>query len=226
MRRLIAVAMWMLVAAAGFAQLHGTPPSVTSLRPGADYSNAPLPSVTSIGHLGWNFQPSPLGVSPFAANGLHRRRFGRFRGSSLLTAIPIIVPYYTLVPGYPLLYPPFDPAAAYAAYSADQGTDPAVDPTVRRIMPAPDSAAMVDPAPASSNPPRKADNVGEQQSTVLVFQDGHRLEISNYAIVGRDLFNFSGPGPRRINLADLDLKATQQANDDRGIEFDLPAPTK
>jgi len=217
--------MWMLVAAAGFAQLHGTPPSVTSLKPGADFSNAPLPSVTSIGHLGWNFQPSPLGVSPFATNGFHRRRFGRFRGSTLLTAVPIVVPYYTPVPGYPLLYPSFDPAAAYAAYSADQAADPAADPRARRIMPVPDSTSAVDPAPAY-NLPRKPDNVGEQESTVLVFQDGHRLEIRNYAIVGRDLFNFSGPGPRRIDLADLDLKATQQANDDRGVEFQLPAPTK
>jgi hypothetical protein len=60
----------------------------------------------------------------------------------------------------------------------------------------------------------------------LVFQDGHRLEIRNYAIVGRDIYNYSASGPRKIALADLDLTATHRINDDHGVEFQVPVSAK
>jgi hypothetical protein len=59
--------------------------------------------------------------------------------------------------------------------------------------------------------------------TILVFRDGHRMELSDYAIVGKELINLSGKGPRRIPLADLDLPATTRVNEDRGVSFQLPS---
>jgi hypothetical protein len=61
-----------------------------------------------------------------------------------------------------------------------------------------------------------------QENTVLIFRDGHRLEVTGYAIAGQDVLNLSGNGPRRIALADLDLPATIRENDDRGIDFRIP----
>jgi hypothetical protein len=61
-----------------------------------------------------------------------------------------------------------------------------------------------------------------QPTTVLVFKDGHRSEVVNYAIVGDTLFDFAEDRARKILLADLDLAATREANDDRGVEFKLP----
>ncbi len=61
-----------------------------------------------------------------------------------------------------------------------------------------------------------------QPTTVLVFKDGHRSEVVNYAIVGDTLFNFDEERARKIRLADLDLAATREANDDRGVDFKLP----
>lgn len=58
--------------------------------------------------------------------------------------------------------------------------------------------------------------------TVLVFKDGRKLEVGNYAIVGSTLFDLTPGHPRRIALADLDLEATRQQNDDRGVTFELP----
>jgi len=58
--------------------------------------------------------------------------------------------------------------------------------------------------------------------TVLVFRDHHQQEIQNYAIVGQTLWNFASPRTQRIPLADLDLAATQKANDDRGVTFQVP----
>jgi hypothetical protein len=59
-------------------------------------------------------------------------------------------------------------------------------------------------------------------ATVLVFRDQHREEISNYAIVGQTLSSFSGQRTKKIPLADLDVVATQKANDDRGVTFRAP----
>lgn len=61
-----------------------------------------------------------------------------------------------------------------------------------------------------------------QPTTVLVFKDGHRAEVVNYAIVGDTLFDFSGDRAHKIPIADLDLAATQKANDAVGVEFKLP----
>jgi len=61
-----------------------------------------------------------------------------------------------------------------------------------------------------------------QPTTVLVFKDGHRLEVVNYAIVGDTLFDFSADRTHKILIADLDIQATQKANDASGVEFKLP----
>jgi len=62
----------------------------------------------------------------------------------------------------------------------------------------------------------------ERDPTLLVFKDGHELEIWNYAIVGATLFDLTPGHPRRVALADLDLEATRRQNDDRGVIFLLP----
>jgi hypothetical protein len=58
--------------------------------------------------------------------------------------------------------------------------------------------------------------------TMLIFKDGHQLEIENYAIVNQTLYDLTPGHHRKIALADLDLPATQKQNDDRGVIFDLP----
>lgn len=48
--------------------------------------------------------------------------------------------------------------------------------------------------------------------TLLVFRDGHRLEIQNYAIVGQSLWVLDEPRSTKILLSDLDIMATQNEN--------------
>jgi hypothetical protein len=57
--------------------------------------------------------------------------------------------------------------------------------------------------------------------TLLVFKDGHRLEVSNYAIMGTTVYVFAGDR-RKIPVAELDVDATVRANDERGTDFHLP----
>jgi hypothetical protein len=60
--------------------------------------------------------------------------------------------------------------------------------------------------------------------TVLIFRDKHQKEVTNYAIVGQTLWNFTPERKERIPLADLDIPATIKANDDRGVSFNVPRP--
>src|ERR1700722_8635368 len=87
-------------------------------------------------------------------------------------------------------------------------------PPVKDLSPPParqgDDAAAETPQP----PP---------QPTVLVFKDGRKLEVGNYAILGQTIFDLTPGHARKIALADLDLEATRQQNDDRGVTFQLPA---
>jgi hypothetical protein len=66
----------------------------------------------------------------------------------------------------------------------------------------------------------------EQIPMVIVFKDGHEQEIHNYAIVGDTLYDLGVSTAHKIKLADLDLKQTIQKNEQRGVEFNIPASRK
>ncbi len=59
--------------------------------------------------------------------------------------------------------------------------------------------------------------------TVLIYRDGHAEGVVNYAIVGNTIWVFNETRARKISLSDLDLPATKRDNEDRGIDFVLPA---
>ena len=202
------------------AQINGAPASVTSPGFGGRAINGTPPSVTSLGPRG--FAPNPAlpnsGVPFFSnvprhdRNHEHRRRsrdsFPAFGG---LYAVPVPVPYAqddssdaadddANYQGGPTIFDRRGPGAE------------AYIPPVQNALPAhATQSAASDPAPDPPQPP-----------TVLVFKDGHQLEVGNYAIVGQTLFDLTAGHPRRIPLADLDLDATQKLNDDRGVNFQLP----
>jgi hypothetical protein len=65
--------------------------------------------------------------------------------------------------------------------------------------------------------------VDPQPTTILVFRDGHQLEIGNYAVVGDTLYNMAGTNEtHKILLTDLDLDKTIKVNQARGYDFRLP----
>jgi len=59
-------------------------------------------------------------------------------------------------------------------------------------------------------------------TTILVFRDGRRSEIQNYAIVGQTLWMLTEQRARKMSMSDLDVEATRKLNADRGIEFRTP----
>ena len=174
------------------------------------------------------------------SSGHHRRHRDRDSfpvGVSEPAYVPVPVPY----------------AVPYAVSSDDAYAEDADDdspdsdyvraPDVRKSERSPDSSAkrrasrdlapMADasakPAPGESDEPAPAgaeDPVPAQPSTVLVFKDGHQSEVLNYAIVGDTLFDLGAGRARKIRLADLDLPATGKANDERGVDFQIPASAR
>jgi hypothetical protein len=74
----------------------------------------------------------------------------------------------------------------------------------------------------SAQPSRAAEE--KPPATLLVYRDGHQVEVQDYAILGKTLWVFSNQVTRRVPLADLDLAATQRANGERGVDFITPDP--
>jgi len=224
------------------AQVHGTPPSVTSFGFGGHNNQAPgVPaSVTSLGRFGWTGPPRlggfrSGGFRPVCCGngfGNHRRRSGFFPG------------YY--YPAYTYAVP-YQPLIDYSDTGDDTGQAQPEEqyqggPTIfdRRGSGSGRANQYVDDQRAddrrsdsrnrrerevSEVPKPPAEPEVEQTPTLLVFKDGHRLELQNYAIVGDTLYNLSGGGRHRIALSDLDLKTTVRENDDRGVDFRLPPNT-
>jgi hypothetical protein len=77
-------------------------------------------------------------------------------------------------------------------------------------------AQQAQPSSLQVTPPTPAKPV---IPTVLIFQDGHQIEIQGYAIVGPTLWTTYKEGAWKIALSDLNLEATRQENLKRGINF-------
>ena len=89
-----------------------------------------------------------------------------------------------------------------------------------RRMPEPgDQDAYSQPSPLPQHQEQASEVVPR---TVLIFNDQHRQEVQNYAIVGQTLWAFAPQRTQKIPLSDLDLPATIKANDDRGVDFKVP----
>ena len=81
-------------------------------------------------------------------------------------------------------------------------------------------AAPKPAAPANVAPPAREEPL---VMTTLVYRDGHKAEVLNYAIVGSNLVDLSkGSLLKKIPLASLDLEATRRENEENGVDFHLP----
>jgi hypothetical protein len=80
-----------------------------------------------------------------------------------------------------------------------------------------------DVAAGSAPPSHQPERTNPAPATVLFFRDQHQQEVQNYAIVGQTLWNFSPQRTEKIPLAQLDLARTIKANEERGVDFRLPA---
>ncbi len=201
------------------ATIHGVPPSVTSFGFGGSpgFHGIP-PSVTSL-----NFGRSPIRVNPGGFGFGHQHRnsgfISPFFGNAV--AVPYAYPVYVMEPGEddsmeedyrgrPTIFDRRGPGTReYARPERRAQQEEEEDYRVSFRSDAP-----------------KQQEVADQPRTVLVFKDGHELEIANYAIVGATLYDLSDGRTRKVALAELDVQATVKQNDARGVDFELPAGSR
>ncbi|HXM19690.1 MAG TPA: hypothetical protein VN948_00205 [Terriglobales bacterium] len=113
-------------------------------------------------------------------------------------------------------YPPSDYSNAYLESSREQAEINRLENEVDRLREERDAQVS---RPSSAE---HASTKAESQPTQLVFRDKRTEEVQNYAIVGQTFWVFSEQRARKIPLTELDIPATKKANDDRGVEFQLP----
>jgi len=234
MRPLIAapVAAFSLFAIALFSaplahsQINGTPASVTSPGFGGRAINGTPASVTSLGPHG--FAPAPRATFTTVPGGMHHGNGMHHGDGQHHHNNQFVAPLYY---GYPVAYPVEVPVTDDQADS-----EPAYDPEYQggpTIFDRRGSGADSYIPPVKSAPAPRAERLEEQTTaadppdpplppTILVFKDGHKLEVGNYAIVGTTLFDLTPGHARRVAVVDLDVDATRKENDDRGIVFQLP----
>jgi hypothetical protein len=224
------------------AQINGTPASVTSINSGGHPNSAPgVPaSITSLGPNGIQprnqfFNPPTCCINPlFPVNPnpplIQRHHHPHQRGQFFPGGGQVYVPY-----AYPVVG---DSEAGDGA--ADQPENQREEeeyrggPTIfdRRGSGQP-ARSYADAYPQkSSRDQREVDTtpaasqddtpVPDQPQTVLIFKDGHQLEVQNYAVIGDTLYDLTPGRHHKIPLVDLDLTTTAKQNDDRGIDFRLP----
>jgi hypothetical protein len=85
-----------------------------------------------------------------------------------------------------------------------------------------------DRALAVETPAERQTRVKALLPAVLVYRDGHSEELSSYSIIGGSIHTKSnywttGTWTRTIPVADLDVPATLQHNEKRGVNFELPS---
>jgi hypothetical protein len=222
----------LLLIPAATAQINGVPASVTSIGFGGHGIQGVPASVTSLGPNGFHprnpfFNEPTCCINPLFPISSNPS-FGHHRHHN--PVFPVAVPVYTM---------PYTPVVVMQGGSDEPATENEEDeyrggPTIfdrrgpgrssydedRYAARARRDERDTEPAPPAA--PAAATPVADQPDTVLIFKDGHHVEVQNYAVVGTTLYDLSAGHRRKIALAELDLAATAKENDDRGIDFRLP----
>lgn len=212
-----------LTAGSALGQINAAPPSVTSLGFGGRAINGTPPSVTSLGPRGPVFNPGfpssrpVFGFNPLQPNTGHHHH--RQNGN-----VPVGWGGYYAVPyGY---YDEGDAVAEDSQAEQYNGGPTIFDRRGSGQVPRPPQAdysagSQLEAAPSVQR--SEAVPAADQPETVLVFKDGHQLEVENYAIVGSTLYDLTDGRRHKIPLSDLDLDGTMKQNGERGIDFQLPS---
>jgi|SRR5271165_1583568 len=152
------------------------------------------------------------------------------QGSSYRRYPPGYIPYYAAA--YPFLYSyPYSDSGAPPIGGEAYGPPPQDQPPPDLMMEldaihhelaelkqrqgeAPYGVAPEEAGPAEPRPSKPTD-----PPLILIFRDGTRTEVRDFAVVGQMFWDLSAHPTRKIPISQLNLDATIKANEDRGVEF-------
>lgn len=75
---------------------------------------------------------------------------------------------------------------------------------------------------ARNAPPPRPTSQQDDGNATLVFRDGHQLSVRNYAIADHTIWVLGPNNARKVQVSELDVPATEQANEKNGVDFHLP----
>jgi len=208
--RLSALFVTTLLTAASFAQ--------TFLGPGFAHATAVTP-----GFAGFGVTTTTTGAAPAFSHHFHHHPFGNAGGiffsdlgyepvsSQPVSVIVVQPPAPAAPPTVEESHPPAKPLLL--ELQGDRWVQVEHFQMTRGALPDHNAKAQTKNAP---------------EETLLVFRDGHSESTTGYAVIGDALYeqrNYwaSGSWTKKIAMADLDLPATIQANQQQGLRFRLPA---
>src|SRR5438132_6231130 len=206
---------------------------------GAPFRSAPVTVFRGTPVVTPGFAPAPVRVVP--PGRVAPFRFGR--PHLPVTVAPVISPvlglgYYSPFGYSPFGYSPYGyagsiyapPAYSEPAYVSPSTQQPAVSQNevdlayqVGRLTQQVEQLQQNIGTYQAPVPTPSAGNAQPAVPVVLVFRDGHRMDIQNYAIIGQTLWVLDEGTATKIPLSDLNLDATQAENRSRGVRFLLPA---
>ncbi len=252
MRRVLALAVLLAFALPGLGQIRGPRPG--TFRAPGPARGAPRPTwARPMGPGSFaprSLVPAPAWRRPDFHNFIRplpffdrRHNFLRrpgFRGPVWFSyyAYPYSYYPYGYYPYYdPFFYYSYDSSAYQSSYDADMQLSNQIenlrlqlqqlreqDEQLRQQLSQPAVPPPSYAAPASPPAAPAGQSEALPPATVLVFRDGHRREVRNFAIVGQTLWILSEAGAQKVPLSSLDLDQTVKANEERGIAFPLPQP--
>lgn len=202
--------------------------------PGPAVAPRPMPGPTFIGRGGGAVGRGSIVVGPHFGGGrvtvgrpgagfIFRQPLGGFYSPFYLNPplwnAPIWeTPYYTAAPAYA--------APAYVEPQVSQ-TDPQLiyeierlRDEVERLRQQQQQPVITLPQASPVPPPQSVPEVPPTPAT-LVFRDGRRMLIQNYAIVRDTVWVLDEKSATKIAVSELDLEATQRENNSKGVRFPL-----
>lgn len=219
------------------AQIRIAPRSISTPAPAARgrfVPTLPPPDGGRFTHpFGTGLGSLPNQPAPFGNFG---REFGRRHfhqnGLFFIDSLPFGYPYsYSYSPYaldfYPSLWPPLDQEYLQAWQIAHGDVAGEVASQQRNLLGSQvqtlsDEVESLRQKQASQPSAPQAAAPVKTLATVFVYRDGRVLQAHDYAIYGQKLWVFDGGLTRRIPLSALNLPATLQLNEQRGIDVNLP----
>jgi hypothetical protein len=219
------------------AQINGTPASVTSTNFGGHANSTPgVPaSITSLGPSG--IQPRnpfpnppccnnpifPVNPRPPANGGHHHRhQSGQFFPGGGAVYVPYAYPVDGEFDVQTDSSQPQDPEEYRGGPTIFDRRGPGTPATRPDVDAYPPRSSVTRTEAEAAPPPQPEEAVADLPQIVLIFKDGHQLEVQNYAVIGDTLYDLTPGRHHKIPLADLNLASTAKQNDDRGVDFRLP----
>ncbi len=135
--------------------------------------------------------------------------------------------------GFEPVYPYWFPTPGYESdQPAPEAAEPEPDPLAAQVGNLTAEVEMLreDQALRDSRgaraPQSPAASEEKLPTTLLVYRDGHQVEVQDYAILGKTLWVFSDQTTRQVPLADLDLAATQHVMESAASNSTPPPSNK